>query len=79
MKLKHSVRTFERDTGEQAYSVEIPSDRAEKLPEIMAWETPEDAIYEYRLTPEQISAMEQLTGKCFRDPAHTYVLSCSAV
>lgn len=75
--MKHEILAFDKKTEQLAFSVEIPADQVEKLGELMGWSEPEDAIYEYDLSPEQIGHLESMTGKAFSSPDYIFQLSCS--
>ncbi|MDN4543541.1 MULTISPECIES: hypothetical protein [unclassified Pseudomonas] len=75
--MKHEILAFDKQTEQLAFSIEIPADQIDKLAEVMAWSEPEDAIYEYDLSPEQISHLENMTGRVFSSPAYIFQLSCS--
>ena len=76
--MKHSVRAFYKTTERLAFKVEIPSESFEQLTELMEWQEPDDPIYEYELSDEQIAALEKLIGRDFHHPDYLFFLSCSA-
>jgi len=76
--MKHSVRAFYKTTERLAFKVEIPSESFEQLTELMDWQEPDDPIYEYELSDEQIAALEKLIGRRFHSPDYLFFLSCSA-
>ncbi|WP_339511453.1 DUF7683 domain-containing protein [Pseudomonas sp. RL_15y_Pfl2_60] len=76
--MKHSILAFDKNSEQLAFRVDIPEGHLEQLAEIMTWQDPEDAIYEYDLSAEQISHLEALTGKAFNDPGYLFQLSCTA-
>ncbi|PSS48257.1 hypothetical protein [Pseudomonas sp. BBP2017] len=76
--MQHEILAFDKKTEQLAFSIEIPADQFDKLAELMAWGEPEDAIYEYELTPEQVSRLENMTGRAFNSPDYIFQLSCSA-
>lgn len=78
MNLQYAVNVFSAETDELVRSIEISPGDVDELSRIMGWQAPEDAVYEYLLTPDQISSLEQLTGDRFQDQTCTYILSCSA-
>ncbi|EJM14839.1 hypothetical protein PMI21_03561 [Pseudomonas sp. GM18] len=44
----------------------------------MKWKEPDDPIYEYGLSHEQIHSLEVLIGEKFDSPDYLFFLSCSA-
>jgi hypothetical protein len=76
--MKHSVRAFYKTTERLAFRVDIPSEHFEQLKELMEWKEPDDPIYEYELSHEQIGSLEVLTGKKFDSPDYLFFLSCRA-
>lgn len=76
--MKHSVRAFYKTTERLAFRIDIPAEHFEQLKELMAWNEPDDPIYEYELSHEQISSLEVLTGSKFDSPDYLFFLSCSA-
>lgn len=75
--MQHAILAFDKKTEELAFSIEIPADQIDKLAKLMAWSEPEDAIYEYDLSAEQIGSLETMTGKTFSSPDYIFQLSCS--
>lgn len=76
--MKHLVRAFCTTTERLAFRVEIPDENVELLTVLMGWQEPDDPIYEYELSDEQVSSLEALTGKRFNRPGYLFFLSCSA-
>lgn len=76
--MQHEILVFDKKTEQLAFSIEIPADLFDALAELMAWREPEDAIYEYDLSPEQVSRIETMIGKSFSSPDFNFQLSCSA-
>jgi hypothetical protein len=76
--MQHEILAFDKKTEQLAFSIEIPADQLAKLAELMAWSEPEDAIYEYDLSPEQVSRLESMTGRTFSSPDYIFQLSCTA-
>ena len=76
--MQHEVLAFDKKTEQLVFSIEIPADRFATLAELMDWREPEDAIYEYELSPEQVSGLESMIGKTFNSPEFIFQLSCSA-
>ncbi|MGX0893613.1 hypothetical protein AB7M22_005621 [Pseudomonas sp. ADAK2 TE3594] len=73
--MKHSVRAFYKTTERLAFRVDIPSEHFEQLKELkelMEWKEPDDPIYEYELSHEQIGSLEVLTGKKFDSPDYLF-------
>lgn len=76
--MQHEILAFDKKTEKLAFSIPIPDDQFDNLAKLMSWSQPEDAIYEYDLSPEQISRLESMTGKTFDSPKYIFQLSCSA-
>ena len=76
--MKHSILAFDRTNEQLAFDIELPDDQFAQLAEIMAWQDPDDVIYEYDLSPEQVNRLEALTGKAFSSPDYIFQLSCTA-
>ncbi|MCX4064491.1 hypothetical protein OR626_09700 [Pseudomonas sp. S1Bt30] len=75
--MQHEILAFDKKTEGVAFSIEIPADQYDKLSGLMSWSEPEDAIYEYDLSPEQVGLLERMTGKTFNSPDYIFQLSCS--
>lgn len=76
--MQHEILAFDKKTEQLAFSIEIPADLFEALAALMAWREPEDAIYEYDLSSEQVSRLESMTGRTFNSLDFIFQLSCSA-
>ncbi|MHC8364599.1 DUF7683 domain-containing protein [Pseudomonas sp. ZT5P21] len=76
--MQHEILAFDKKTEQLVFSIEIPADQFATLAELMAWREPEDAIYEYEISPEQVSCLEGMIGKTFNSPEFIFQLSCSA-
>ncbi|WP_095058234.1 hypothetical protein [Pseudomonas sp. Irchel s3f7] len=76
--MKHSIRAFYKTTERLAFQVEILAEHFEALSALMEWAEPDDPIYEYELSGEQIRRLETLTGKTFCSPDFLFFLSCRA-
>lgn len=77
-KLQHEILAFDKKTEKLVFGIEIPAGQFTTLAELMAWREPEDAIYEYDLSPVQVSRLESMTGRTFSNPDFIFQLSCSA-
>ncbi|MDI2593203.1 hypothetical protein NYP20_01325 [Pseudomonas sp. N3-W] len=75
--MKHSVRAFYKTSERLAFRVDIPAEDFEQLKALMAWTEPDDPVYEYELSNEQIGSLEALTGKKFGSPDYLFFLSCT--
>ncbi|NNB47066.1 DUF7683 domain-containing protein [Pseudomonas chlororaphis] len=75
--MKHEVVAFDRDTEREAFSIDLPGENLEQLTALMGWQEPDDPIYEYELSDEQIAALEKLIGRHFHSPDYLFFLSCS--
>lgn len=76
--MQHEILAFDKQTEELAFSIEVPVDQFDELANLMAWSDPEDAIYVYDLSAEQLNHLESMTGKTFSSPDYIFQLSCSA-
>ena len=75
--MQHEILAFDKKTEQLAFSIEIPANKLLALSELMAWREPEDAIYEYELSPEQVGGVESMIGETFNSPEYIFQLSCS--
>lgn len=76
--MQQEILALDKKTEQLVFTIEIPADQSVTLAELMAWREPEDAIYEYELSPEQVSGLESKIGKTFNNPEFIFQLSCSA-
>ena len=74
----HAINAYDYETEKLNFSIEIASEQEARLAEIMGWKEPEDAIYEYDLSKEQIDQIETLVGKRFYDSSCVFQLTCYA-
>ena len=74
--MKHVIEVFDRETEELRESIEIPSARHAELADLMGWKDPEDAIYVYDLSAEQLRQIEKWTGSQFEETRHIIQLAC---
>lgn len=76
--MRHEILAFDKGTEQLVFSIDIPADHLDELAELMAWTETEDSIYEYDLSPLQVSRLESMLGKIFGSPDYMFQLSCSA-
>ncbi|MDD1977878.1 MULTISPECIES: hypothetical protein [Pseudomonas] len=76
--MKHVIEVFDSKTEELLKTVEIPSTRLAELVELMGWEDPEDEIYVYDLSPEQLSTIAEWTHTQFSETNNIIQLVCIA-
>ncbi|MHC8303624.1 DUF7683 domain-containing protein [Pseudomonas sp. PB3P13] len=76
--MRHEILAFDKKTEQLVFTIDIPADHLGELTELMAWTETEDSIYEYDLSPEQVSRLESIIGRMFSTPDYIFQLSCSA-
>jgi hypothetical protein len=76
--MQHEILAFDKKTEQLVFSIEISADQFTTLAELMDWRESDDAIYEYDLSPEQVSSLESMIGRTFNSPDFIFQLSCSA-
>ncbi|ROM90792.1 hypothetical protein [Pseudomonas brassicacearum] len=74
--MKHTIMGVPEGEDFASFEKELPVSVAELKP-IMGWAADGDCVYDYRLTPEQISAIEQLCSLELPRNLELY-LTCSA-
>ncbi|WP_275629287.1 hypothetical protein [Pseudomonas sp. 273] len=60
--MRHIIDIFDINTDSLLKSVDIPSHREKDLAQLMGWQTPEDEIYGYDLSFQQVKILEEWTG-----------------
>ena len=76
--MKHVIEVFDSETENLIKTVEIPSARKAELVELMGWTEPEDAIYVYDLSPEQLRKIGEWTDTQFTTKNNIIQLACIA-
>jgi hypothetical protein len=75
--LKYLVEAFDKQTDFQAYVIELPKGCDEQIKTIMGWTTEQQGWEGYDLSPQQLSAIENLLKRPIRDPLYYFQLTCN--
>lgn len=73
--MKHIVRVFDIKTEEFLEAIEIPAYRKNELFDLMGWQDPEDEIYCYNLSAQQLKVLEEWTNREICSPDRLAVLA----
>ena len=76
--MNHVIEVFDSETEELLKTVEIPFARQAELIALMGWKEPDDAIYVYDLSPEQLRRIEEWTGTQLAGSNNIIQLACIA-
>ncbi|MFP3518370.1 hypothetical protein SB766_19480 [Pseudomonas sp. SIMBA_077] len=74
----HTISAFDKTTELMVFEVEVSQEKLPELKVIMAWTEPEDQIYGYDLSVEQIRRLEELLGQQIYDQRYDFQLSSYA-
>ena len=74
----HTISAFDKTTELMVFEVEVSQEKLPELKVIMAWTEPEDEIYGYGLSVEQIRRLEELLGQQIYDQRYDFQLSSYA-
>ena len=76
--MTHTISAFDKTTELMVFEIEIPQKNLPELKDIMAWTEPEDEIFGYDLSSEQLQKLEELLGQKFYDQRCDFQLSSYA-
>ena len=76
--MMHTISAFDKTTELMVFEVEIPVKNLPELKVIMAWTEPEDEIFGYDLSSEQLQKLEELLGQKIYDQRYDFQLSSYA-
>jgi len=66
--VRHIIDIFDVETESLLMSIDIPPHRENDLAQLMGWQTPEEGIYGYDLSAEQVKTLEEWTGIAIESP-----------
>jgi hypothetical protein len=73
--VKHVIQIFDTHTEKLLEFIEIPNYRKKELSKLMGWQDPEDEIYCYYLSAQQLSSIEKWTSRHLRSENLTVVIA----
>ncbi|WP_282365137.1 hypothetical protein [Pseudomonas sp. PS01297] len=76
--MTHTISAFDKTTELMVFEIEIPQKNLPELKDIMAWTEPEDEIFGYDLSSEQLQKLEELLGQKIYDQRYDFQLSSYA-
>ena len=76
--MTHTISAFDKTTELMVFEIEIPQKNLPELKVIMAWTEPEDEIFGYDLSSEQLQKLEELLGQKIYDQRYDFQLSSYA-
>lgn len=76
--MMHTISAFDKTTELMVFEIEIAQKILPELKAIMAWTEPEDEIFGYDLSSEQIYRLEELLGQKIYDHRYDFQLSSYA-
>lgn len=76
--MTHTISAFDKTTELMVFEIEIPQKNLPELKVIMAWSEPEDEIFGYDLSSEQLQKLEELLGQKIYDQRYDFQLSSYA-
>ncbi|MCU1726606.1 hypothetical protein NTD86_06355 [Pseudomonas sp. 7P_10.2_Bac1] len=76
--MMHTISAFDKTTELMVFEIEIPQKNLPELKFIMAWTEPEDEIFGYDLSSEQLQKLEELLGQKIYDQRYDFQLSSYA-
>ncbi|MQT33827.1 hypothetical protein GHO40_17340 [Pseudomonas helleri] len=76
--MMHTISAFDKTTELMVFEIEIPQKNLPELKVIMAWTEPEDEIFGYDLSSEQLQKLEELLGQKIYDHRYDFQLSSYA-
>ena len=74
----HTISAFDKTTELMVFEIEVSQEKLPELKLIMAWTEPEDEIYGYDLSVEQVRRLEELLGQQIYDQPYDFQLSSYA-
>lgn len=66
--MRHIIEIFDEGTEKLVDSIEIPAIREKDLVRLMGWQEPEDELYGYNLSMQQVKVLEEWTGRVINSP-----------
>jgi len=72
------VEAFDKEDESLVFEIELPEGCEPQLAKIMNWSSPQRGDEGYNLSDMQLSSIEVLAGKRFKDEKHIFQLICNA-
>ncbi|WP_435304158.1 MULTISPECIES: DUF7683 domain-containing protein [Pseudomonas] len=69
------ICAFDKTTEDLKFVLPIPLGHVDELRAIMHWIKPEDELFVYNLTQDQIIQIEKMIGTNFDDPKYDFQIS----
>lgn len=74
----HTISAFDKSTELMVFEIDVAQKILPELKVIMAWTEPEDEIFGYDLSSEQLQKLEEVLGQKFYDQRCDFQLSSYA-
>ena len=71
------VEAFDKESESLAFEIELPEGCETQLAKIMNWTSPQRGDEGYNLTDTQLSSIEVLAGKHFKNDKYIFQLTCN--
>lgn len=71
------VEAFDKESESLAFEIELPEGCETQLAKIMNWTSPQRGDEGYNLTDTQLSSIEVLAGKRFKNDKYIFQLTCN--
>lgn len=71
------VEAFDKESESLAFEIELPEGCETQLAKIMNWTSPQRGDKGYNLTDTQLSSIEVLAGKRFKNDKYIFQLTCN--
>ena len=75
--MKYIVEAFDKEKEFLDFEIILPDGCEAQLAEIMNWSSPQRGDEGYNLSDAQLSSIEALAGKRFKDANHIFQLTCN--
>jgi hypothetical protein len=73
--MKYLIEIYDIETEAHLEDIEIPPHRKKELAVLMGWEDPENEIYVYDLSAQQLKVLEEWTGRKIAGSGRTVQLA----
>lgn len=71
------VEAFDKEDESLAFEIALPEGCETQLAKIMNWTSPQRGDEGYNLNDAQLSNIEALTNKCFKNEKYIFQLTCN--
>lgn len=71
------VEAFDKENESLAFEIELPEGCETQLAKIINWTSPQRGDEGYNLTDTQLSSIEVLAGKRFKNDKYIFQLTCN--